>query len=87
MTQRRLRQIDSVQGLRRLASAWDRLWERSEVPLTARYKMSSRDLFSDVGLVGPMLRRGKLPLLPHRIKGRKEIRKIFDLCRKGGHRR
>jgi len=40
VTQRRLRQIDSVQGLRRLASAWDRLWERSEVPLpTARAEL------------------------------------------------
>lgn len=40
MTQRRLRQIDSVQGLRRLAAAWDRLWERSEVPLpTARAEL------------------------------------------------
>jgi len=59
----------------------------SEMPLTARYKMSSMDLFSDVGLVPPMLRRGKLPLRSHKIDGRKEIRKIFGVCRKGGYRR
>ena len=40
MSQLELRQIDSVQELRRLAPAWDRLWERSEVPLpTARAEL------------------------------------------------
>ena len=59
----------------------------SEIPLVARYKMSSMDLFSDVMMVPPMLVRGKLPLLAHKIDGRKEIKKIFQTCRKGGHRR
>ena len=59
----------------------------SEMPLVRRYKMSSMDLFSDVLLVPPMLRRGKLPLRAHKIDGRKEIRRIFDVCRKGGYRR
>ena len=59
----------------------------SEVPLVRRYKMSSLDLFSDVLLVPPMLRRGKLPLRAHKIDGRKEVRKIFEVCRKGGYRR
>ena len=40
MTRPRLRQIDSVEGLRRLAAPWDRLWERSEVTLpTARAEL------------------------------------------------
>lgn len=59
----------------------------SEVPLVRRYKMATMDLFSDVSLVGPMLRRGKLPLRAHKIGGRKEVRRIFDVCRKGGYRR
>jgi len=59
----------------------------SEIPLVRRYKLASRDLFSDVTMVPPMLVRGKLPLLAHKIDGRKEIRKIFQTCRKGGHRR
>jgi len=40
VSQLELRQIDSVEGLRRLAPAWDRLWKRSEVPLpTARAEL------------------------------------------------
>jgi len=40
VTRPRLRQIDSVEGLRRLAAPWDRLWERSEVTLpTARAEL------------------------------------------------
>lgn len=60
----------------------------SEVPLVRRYKMSTMDLFSDVMLVPPMLRRGKLPLLSHKIKGRGQVRRIFEVCRrgKGGHK-
>jgi len=58
----------------------------SEVPLVRRYKMSSMDLFSDVLLVPPMLRRGKLPLKAHKIPGRKEVRRIFDACRRKGYR-
>ena len=42
------------------------------------------DLLSDV-LLGPvMLAKRKLPLLPHRIRGRAEIRRIFAKCRTGG---
>ena len=59
----------------------------SEIPLVRRYKMSSMDLFSDVMMVPPMLARGKLPLKTHKIDGRKEIKRIFQACRKGGHRR
>ena len=58
----------------------------SEIPLVRRYKMSSMDLFSDVMMVPPMLLRGKLPLRTHKIDGRKEIRKIFQACRKGARR-
>jgi len=56
----------------------------SEIPLVRRYKMASMDLFSDVGLVPPMLWRGKLPLKSHKIGGRGEVRRIFETCRKRG---
>jgi len=55
----------------------------AEIPLVMRYKMNSLDLFSDA-LLGPaMLAKRKLPLLPHRIRGRGEVRRIFEKCRKG----
>jgi len=52
----------------------------SEVPLTALYKTLSRDFLSDVLLAPAMLLRGKLPLVPQVIPGRKEVRRIFKKC-------
>ena len=48
-----------------------RLWE---VGLVAEYKLRTRHMLQDVTLVPAMLKRGKLPLLPHisRKRGRKE---------------
>ena len=54
----------------------------SEVPLTALYKTLSRDFFSDVTLAPAMLLRGKLPLIPKVISGRKEVGRIFQKCRR-----
>jgi len=54
----------------------------SEVPLTALYKTLSRDLLSDVTLAPAMLLRGKLPLIPKVISGRKEVGRIFKKCRR-----
>jgi heterodisulfide reductase subunit C len=56
----------------------------SEVPLTSLYKMTSGDLFSDVTMAPRMLARGKLPLMPKVIRGRKDVGRIFKACRKGG---
>jgi len=55
----------------------------SEVPLTALYKLASGDLVSDLGLAPRMLARGKLPLLPKRIRGRREVKRLFAACRRG----
>jgi heterodisulfide reductase subunit C len=48
-----------------------------EVGLIALYKMKSRDLFSDVPMGIKMFFKGKLALLPTKIKGVGEVRKIF----------
>ena len=56
----------------------------SEAPLTTLYKMSSGDLFSDVTLAPPMLLRGKLPLVPKVIRGRKDVKRLFSASRKQG---
>jgi len=56
----------------------------SEVPLTGLYKMTSGDLLSDVLLAPAMMLRGKLPLVPRTIRGRKEVKRIFAACRKRG---
>ena len=54
-----------------------------ELPLVVRYKLASFDFLSDADLGPAMLARRKLPLKPHRIRGSKEVRKIFEKCRQG----
>ena len=56
----------------------------SEVPLTSLYKMTTGDFFSDVMLAPLMMLKGKLPLVPKVIRGRKQVGRIFKACRKGG---
>ena len=56
----------------------------SEMPLTGLYKLMTGDLVSDVALAPRMLVRGKLPLIPRRIRGRKEVKRLFAACRKAG---
>jgi heterodisulfide reductase subunit C2 len=59
----------------------------SEAPLTGLYKMTTGDMFSDVGLAPAMLARGKLPLIPKVIRGRKDVKRIFAACREKGARK
>ncbi len=42
-----------------------------EVGLVVDYKLRSRNLLQDVDLAPEMLKRGKLPLLPENIKGKR----------------
>jgi heterodisulfide reductase subunit C2 len=61
-----------------------RRWGRTyEVGMLAAYKSRSGDLFSDLGLGWQMLRRGKLHLLPRKIKGRKKVKAMFKKRGKG----
>ena len=54
-------------------------WGRAyEVGLIAGYKLRSGDLAGDMKLGLKMFSKGKLSLLPHPIKGKAEIRKIFS---------
>jgi len=49
-----------------------------EASLMGLYKLASRDLFSDLGTGLKMILKGKIPLLPSRIKWRDEMRDIFE---------
>jgi len=49
-----------------------------EASLMGLYKLASRDLFSDLGIGLKMILKGKIPLLPSRIKWRGEMRDIFE---------
>jgi heterodisulfide reductase subunit C2 len=52
----------------------------SEVGLIMQYKMRSGALLQDVAVVPAMLERGKLPLVPTRIKGHAEVKSIMAAC-------
>jgi len=55
-----------------------RLGRMHEASLMGLYKPLSRDLFSDIPMGLKMILKGKIPLLPHRIKGNDEVEKIFE---------
>lgn len=48
-----------------------------EVGMLGMYKMMSRDFFSDIPLGIKMFLKGKLVIIPSRIKGLSEVKKIF----------
>ena len=48
-----------------------------EVGLVAEYKMKTMHLFDDVDSSPGMLLKGKLKILPHNIKDKESVRKIF----------
>jgi len=49
-----------------------------EATMMATYKIKSGDLFSDIGFGWEMFRKGKMPLLPHRIKEKGRLKNIFN---------
>jgi len=53
-----------------------------EAGMVGWYKLATRDFFGDTGIALEMLKRGKLKFLPDRIKGRREVREMFDKKRK-----
>jgi len=52
-----------------------------EVGMLARYKMAARDLFTDMGLGMRMFFKGKLKMMPDKIKSAREVREIIRKCK------
>lgn len=53
-----------------------------ETMLMAKFKLKSGNLFADMGLGLELFKRGKLPILPHSIKGKKHVADIFSKAEK-----
>jgi len=53
-----------------------------EATMLMEYKLRSRDFFTDLVPGMMMFLKGKIPLLPTLIKGRGEIKRIFERCSK-----
>jgi heterodisulfide reductase subunit C2 len=51
-----------------------------ELGLIMEYKLRSGELMKDAMAAPGMLRRGKLRLVPQRIRGVREVRRIFKAC-------
>jgi heterodisulfide reductase subunit C len=54
-----------------------------ELGMVGRYKLTSRDFFSGAKLGLEMVRKGKLKFLPAGIKGKREIRQMFEKQKEG----
>jgi heterodisulfide reductase subunit C len=56
-----------------------RTWGRlHELTMLMQYKLTSRDLFSDLDMGADMLVKGKIHPLPTRIKGLGEVKRLFE---------
>lgn len=56
-----------------------RHWGRQyELGMLLEFKLRARDYFSDIPLGIRMILKRKLPILPERIKGRSELKGMFD---------
>jgi heterodisulfide reductase subunit C len=59
-----------------------RYWGRlHELTMLMQYKLTSRDLLSDLDMGLDMFLKGKIHPLPKRIQGRDELRQLFELGR------
>jgi heterodisulfide reductase subunit C len=54
-----------------------------EATMLIDYKLRSKDFLTDLVPGMRLFFKGKIPLFPQSIKGREEIKKIFERCRKG----
>ena len=48
-----------------------------EATMLAAYKLGTRDFLTDLGVGLKLFAKGKIPLLPSRVRGREELERIF----------
>lgn len=51
-----------------------------EAFMLARYKLKSKTMWEDIDVGLKFIKKRKLPILPNRIRGRKQIKEIFHRC-------
>lgn len=55
-----------------------------ELGMIGRFKFSTGRFFDDMKLGIKMFKRGRIKLLPTRVRGKKEVKRIFEKSEKGG---
>jgi len=69
----------NVAALHKLFLSNIKKWGRvHELGVMGQYKRHTGELFSDIGLGWQMFRKGRLKILPSRIRGVGEVRKMFS---------
>ncbi len=59
----------------------ERLGRVHEATMLMEYKLRSKDILTDLGSGLVLFLKGKIPILPSLIKGRREIKDIFEKCK------
>jgi hypothetical protein len=57
----------------------------NEAGLLGAHKLWTGNLFSDLGSGARMVIKGKIPLVPHVIKGRAQLARLFEAQATGTH--
>jgi len=63
----------------------ERLGRMNEAGLLGAHKLWTGNLFSDLGSGARMVIKGKIPLVPHVVKGRAQLRRLFEVQETGKH--
>jgi heterodisulfide reductase subunit C len=69
---------DSVKFHRLFLFVVQKMGRMHEATLLACYKLWTLNLLADMGSGAAMFLKGKVPLLPHMIKGRKDVQQLFE---------
>jgi heterodisulfide reductase subunit C len=54
-----------------------------ELGMVGRFKLATMNLFGDTKVAIEMLKRGKMKFLPSNVKGKREVREMFNKEREG----
>jgi len=73
---------DSIKFHRTFLALLSRMGRMHEASLMGIYLLWTMGLLDYLGPAGKMFVKGKVPVLPHRIKGRGEVKRIFEESRK-----
>jgi heterodisulfide reductase subunit C len=74
---------DAVKFHRVFLAVVQNMGRMHEATLFAIYKLWSRNILADMDSGAQLLLKGKIPILPHIIKDRHQIKEIFDKSKRG----
>ena len=72
---------DAIKFHRLFLALLQRMGRMHEASLLAIYFLQTRNILEYMGVAPKMFFKGKVPLLPHRIKGRGDVKRIFEETR------